>query len=360
MEPGRTARKHLRSVTPPTRSPRPLEARTGTPDRVDTALADRLERALAAGGPALDRLVGAEAVDDHDRLVTLVRLHGLHVGPLESSGRAVRWQNHPALAELTWRLEAQLLAGLEPCVDASSPDPLGVLVDGPIERVDDPVAAMRAIATVDLVPEVYDWLASDATYPELVSFLALEGGPDAGFDDLVAACQIGLSGEPKLELARNYWDEMGRGELEGIHTILHDRLVCALDMPRVPAPDQPTSGLLRTVLGSLLVRTRALQPELVGALGLLELQAGPRCRQVVRALRRLEAPADALPFYEEHARVDPLHGKAWLDNAVRPLAQDAAWAARMVRGARWRSRVNAGFFADMHETFAGGRVLAAV
>jgi hypothetical protein len=75
---------------------------------------------------------------------------------------------------------------------------------------DDAVAAMRAIAARDLVPAVYDWLAEEATLEELVAFLSLEGGPDGGFDDLVAICQVGLSGEPKLELARNYWDEMGR------------------------------------------------------------------------------------------------------------------------------------------------------
>lgn len=358
MDTGRTTRLHLRSVAPP----HGAGGDAVTPAAVGDSgrLAERLEQALRTGGAALGSLVGAEPVDEHDQLVALLRLHSLHFGPLHAAGPAIRWQNHPALAELTWRLEAQLLADLEPAiVDPSSPDPVGALLRT-WEPVDDAVAAMRSIATVDLVPEVYGWLAGDASYPELVAFLALEGGPDAGFDDLVAACQIGLAGEPKLELARNYWDEMGRGELEGIHTILHDRLVSALDMPRVPAAEQPTSGLLRTVLGSLLVRNRALQPELVGALGLLELQAGPRCRQVVRALRRLDAPADAFPFYEEHARVDPLHGKAWLDKAVRPLSQDPEWAARMVRGARWRSRVNSGFFADMHGTFANSRILTAV
>ena len=34
------------------------------------------------------------------------------------------------------------------------------------------------------------------TAADLVDFLALEGGPDADFDDLVALCQIGLRGSP--------------------------------------------------------------------------------------------------------------------------------------------------------------------
>ena len=38
-----------------------------------------------------------------------------------------------------------------------------------------------------LVPEIYEWLASDAGRDDIVEFLSLEGGPDGGFDDLVAA-----------------------------------------------------------------------------------------------------------------------------------------------------------------------------
>jgi hypothetical protein len=93
-----------------------------------------------------------------------------------------------------------------------------------------------------------------------------------------------------------------------------------------------------------LATNRWLQPELLGALGLIELQAGPRCRKVVAGLRRIGAPSAALPFYEEHARVDPRHGRAWLDRAVAPVVAECpelGW--RIVRGARWRSTVNARF-----------------
>ena len=122
-------------------------------------------------------------------------------------------------------------------------------------------------------------------------------------------------------------------------------------MPVIPRHEQPTSGLLRTALGGILATNRVLQPEMVGALGLLELQAGPRCRRVVQALERLGAPEGAFPFYVEHEQVDPHHGKAWLDNAVAHLGQDPAWAEGMVRGARWRAQVNNAFFADMARRF---------
>jgi hypothetical protein len=312
---------------------------TATTSSIPRSLADRLESALRRGDDALHDLADATPGDERDRLRTLQVIHDLHVGPIDRVGDAVRFQHHPAVAALKLRLEHEVLASLDAVVE-------------PASDADDAVAAIRAIARQDQVPTVYEWLAADATWDELVDFLALEGGPDAGFDDLVAACQVGLRGEPKLELARNYWDEMGRGELDEIHTELHHRLSTAIDLPRIPPDRQPTSGLLRGTLGGILATNRILQPEMVGALGLLELQAGPRCRQVVKALQRLDAPADALPFYEEHRDVDPHHGKAWLDHVVTPLGEDPRWAAGMIRGARWRAASNSAFFADMAVRFA--------
>jgi pyrroloquinoline quinone (PQQ) biosynthesis protein C len=142
---------------------------------------------------------------------------------------------------------------------------------------------------------------------------------------------------------------MGNGDLGAVHTELHRRLVAAIAMPRIPRDELPTECLERSVFSGLLATNRHLQPEMLGALGLIELQAGPRCRKVVAALRRLDAPTDAFPFYEEHAVADPRHGKRWLDEVVAPLADE--WGDRMVRGARWRQLVNERFFEAMRRRF---------
>jgi hypothetical protein len=131
-----------------------------------------------------------------------------------------------------------------------------------------------------------------------------------------------------------------------VHTVLHDRLVRALAMQAIDRAHQPLEALQRSALGGLLSTNRWLQPEMVGALGLTELQAGPRCRKVLAGLRRVGAPDGAFPFYEEHAEVDPHHGLAWVNNAVVPLVDDQPdWGPRIVRGAQWRSTVNNRFFA---------------
>ncbi|MDX6200390.1 MAG: hypothetical protein QOJ79_3541 [Actinomycetota bacterium] len=309
------------------------------------ALADALTGALR--GVPLSDVVALQPRDRRDRFLTLLTIYDLHTAPLEVVGDAARLQGHPVIAELKYRLEADWLAELELAwVEA------GQLADSADpERV---VKAMRAVAARDRLPAAYKWLAKDASWDELVDFLALEGGPDGGFDDLVAVCQVGLAGSAKLELGKNYWDEMGNGNPDAVHTVLHQRMAAALQMPTVPREQQPVEALERAALGGLLATNRWLQPEMLGALGLLELQAGPRCRLVLQAFDRLGAPADAYPFYVEHAEVDPIHGKDWMDKAVVPTVEERPeWGPRIVKGAWWRSSVNLSFFEAVRRDLVG-------
>ena len=318
-----------------------------------TPLADRLADALAdRTGAVLETLSGAAPLDRRDRVLTLLSVYDLHTAPLEAVGAAARHQHHPVVADLKRRLEDGWLAELEEAwqaqdrfVDDWSDEP------DPVERV---VKDMRALAAKERLPAAYRWLAKTATWDELVAFLALEGGPDGGFDDLVALCQVGLAGSAKLELGKNYWDEMGCGDASAVHTVLHQDMARAVGMPHVRRDAQPVEALERVAVGGLLATNRWLQPEMVGALGLLELQAGPRCRMVVQAFDRLGAPREAYPFYVEHAEVDPVHGRDWMDKAVVPIVRERPeWGPRIVRGAWWRSQLNLAFFETARRELVG-------
>jgi hypothetical protein len=273
--------------------------------------------------------------DRRDRFLTLHAVYRLSTDCAALPPAGARLQHHPRVAALKGRLEEEWLAEL----DADLPGRRR-------ELPDDPVEALRRLAAVDRLPTVYRWVAHVATWPELVRFLALEGGPDGGFDDLVALCQVGLPGTAKMELARNYWDEMGNGAWERVHSVLYRRFAEAVGIVAVAPDEQPAAALERQALGGLLGTNRWLQPEMLGALGLTELQAGPRCQLVVQGFRRCGAPADAYPFYLEHARTDPRHGADWLEHAVRPVvAQLPEWGDRIVRGGIWRAQVNQAFLA---------------
>ncbi len=279
--------------------------------------------------------------------MTLLAVYDLHTAPLEQLGDSARYQHHPVVADLKSRLERDWLGELEVAwCDA------GALADAtdPRSRRLTPCAPSRP--RTGCRRPTAGWPRRRRTTSSSPSS-PLEGGPDGGFDDLVAACQIGLSGSAKLELGKNYWDEMGQGDPDGVHTVLHQRMAAALGLPHVPRAEQPLTALERAALGGLLATNRWLQPELIGALGLLELQAGPRCRLVLQAFDRLGAPAAAYPFYVEHAEVDPVHGKDWLDKAVLPLVDaHPQWGPRIIKGAWWRSMLNLRLFAALHDELA--------
>ena len=284
----------------------------------------------------LGALEGATPSGLSDALRALLVIYDLHTAPIGAVGSSARWQHHPAVAGLKAHLESVFESALRD-MDA----------ERRWQLPDDPAAALRAIAATDRVPSIYHWVAEEADRAQVVGFLAREGGPDAGFDDLVALAQIGLDGAPKHEMARNYWDEMGAGEPADVHTTLHQRLVDVLEVPRIPRGGLSTGALLRSALTSYLAVNRVRQAELIGALGLIEIQAGPRCRKVLEGLRRVGAPTEALRFYKVHADVDPRHGRDWLEHVVTPLSEDPATGLAVVQGARWRSVVNRRFFQEV-------------
>ena len=75
---------------------------------------------------------------------------------------------------------------------------------------------------------LFPWLAETASLAEMRWFIVQEIGGEAGFEDLVALTQIRFSTTAKLELARNYWDEMGCGNRKGMHGPLLTDLGTAL------------------------------------------------------------------------------------------------------------------------------------
>lgn len=300
--------------------------------RIPRSLVDTLEHALRTGEPALSAVADGEPRDARDRFLTLQVIHDLHVGDIDRVGPAVQWQHHPAVAAVKTRLEGEVLAELDAMIEGD-----------PTEGDGDAVAAMRAIARRDLVPPVYEWVATDASWDELVSFLALEGGPDAGFDDLVAACQIGLRGEPKLELARNYWDEMGQGHASGMHGPLLGKLADALDLHEGDEIVWESLALGNLMLAFASNRRYVWQS--VGALGAIELTAPGRAECVNKGLRRLGIAGDIRRYFALHATLDVKHSIAWNREALMPLvAEDPRRARAIAEGALMRLEAGARCF----------------
>ena len=110
---------------------------------------------------------------------------------------------------------------------------------------------------------LFPWLEATASLPQMQWFIEQEVAGEAGFDDLLALTQVKMPQQAKLEMARNYWDEMGRGGAKGMHGPMLERLARHLD---VRAEAFVEHGIIEDQV--------RLRIELDQRLNLLEQQAG--------------------------------------------------------------------------------------
>jgi hypothetical protein len=151
---------------------------------------------------------------------------------------------------------------------------------------------------------------------------------EAGFDDLVALSQLKLPAGPKLEMARNYWDEMGRGAEAGMHGPMLDQLAKALELE----PTIETTLAPSLALGNLLVAfatSRRYAYHAIGALGVVELTAPWRAERVAEGLKRLGVGKER-KYFALHATLDIAHSEAWNAEVLRPLVGEDPGCARYI------------------------------
>lgn len=186
---------------------------------------------------------------------------------------------------------------------------------------------------------LFDWLETEASLEALETYLTQEAAGEAGFDDLVALTQVRLPDQPKMELARNYWDEMGRGNPKGMHGPMLHYVVEALGLdPQIGTTCWESLALANAMTGMATNRDYAWHS--VGALGAIELTAPARSAATSRTMRRLGFDAKLRRYFDLHAVLDIKHSEEWNKEAIRPLVEDAvegpARATAMAEGALMR------------------------
>lgn len=189
---------------------------------------------------------------------------------------------------------------------------------------------------------LFPWLAREADASQMRWFLAQECAGEAGFDDLVALSQLKLPPRAKLEMARNYWDELGRGKESGMHGPMLDRLADELDLAG-GEPVWESLALANLMLGMAANRCFALQS--IGALGVIELTAPGRAEQVNAGLKRIGVSGQARRYFALHAALDVKHSLAWNREVLAPLvAADPRAATALAEGALARLAAGARCF----------------
>jgi len=168
---------------------------------------------------------------------------------------------------------------------------------------------------------LFPWLAEQASTAQLKWFFEQEAAGEAGFDDLVAMTQVKLPVQPKLELARNYWDEMGRGQREGMHGLMLDDLVDTLKVDPVIENTVWESLALANAMTAMATNRRYAWHS-VGALGVIELTAPGRSKMVAQGLQRIGLSGRERRYFVLHSVLDVKHSADWNHEALRPLVEE--------------------------------------
>jgi len=176
---------------------------------------------------------------------------------------------------------------------------------------------------------LFPWLEQQAGLAEMRWYLRQEAAGEAGFDDLTAYTQVKLPSRVKLELARNYWDEMGRGNIKGMHGPMLQRLVDALDLQPTIEDTCWESLALANAMTAMATR-RDYAWHAVGALGVVELTAPGRSGAVARGLRRLGLSAKDRLYFDLHSTLDVRHSEAWNAEAIHPAVEEDPRRSRAI------------------------------
>lgn len=166
---------------------------------------------------------------------------------------------------------------------------------------------------------LFPWLAESASRDEMRWFLEQEAAGEAGFDDLVALTQVKVEpARAKLELAANYWDEMGRGNEGGMHGPMLQRTTEGLDLhPAIDTTCWESLALANTMVAFATTRRYAYQS--IGALGAVELTAPGRTAMVAAGLKRLGAEPKHRKYFDLHAILDVKHSEDWNREVMHPI-----------------------------------------
>ena len=191
---------------------------------------------------------------------------------------------------------------------------------------------------------LFPWLAREAGLDDFKYYLAQEAAGEAGFDDLTALTQVKVPASAKLELANNYWDEMGRGNPKGMHGPMLDALIRELGL-QANIEDTVWESLALANAMTAMATSRRYAWHSVGALGAIELTAPGRSRAVADGLKRLGLDGKARRYFELHAVLDVKHSQDWNEKVLRPLVEeDPRRAAAIAEGALIRLEAGARCF----------------
>lgn len=197
---------------------------------------------------------------------------------------------------------------------------------------------------------LFPWLAKKANKHQMRWFIKQEIVGEVGFDDLTALTQVKLPTQAKLEVARNYWDEMGKGREAGMHGPMLTEVARELEIDELSQSETVEESL---ALGNILLGfavNRRYAYHSIGALGAVELTAPGRAQLVCEGLKRLGISSAGFRYYLLHSSIDVKHSEDWNREVIFPIVREnPALCAPIAEGALVRLNAGARCFGRYHK-----------
>jgi hypothetical protein len=208
----------------------------------------------------------------------------------------------------------------------------------------------------DIAPFI-QFLKKQATLEQVAYYICMEELIDGSFDDLVALVQVGMPVEVKMIAAENYWDEMGNGDFERVHTTMFRTSSSYLreHLSRVGMRIEtvPLECLMNGNILLMWALRRQYSLRLVGAMGLVEGSAPKRFHATTLAMERLKLPEEIIAYHRAHIGIDSNHSKQWLESVLSHyIAQGQDAVGELARGVVIRYRIAIAYYSFMHRTMS--------
>ena len=168
-----------------------------------------------------------------------------------------------------------------------------------------------------------------------------------------------LDGPAKAALVTVEHDEYGAGDPDRMHARLFADMMAALELSTAYGhylDAAPAATLAEVNFMSLCGLHRRLRGALVGQFATVELTSSPGSERLVRALRRLRCPEQAVAFYDEHVEADAVHEQVVRHGVIAPLlAAEPHLADDVVFGIRGSSLLGDRFADGVLDAWTHGR-----
>ncbi|HXH77405.1 iron-containing redox enzyme family protein [Nocardioides sp.] len=238
----------------------------------------------------------SDASDLADEALSLWVLHELSYRGFTDVDE--RWEWHPDLLALRWRLEG----GLEQRLRKRFPT---------IERTTDFVADLAGLIAADDGPSLARHLQRHGSREQALELLRQRSIYHLKEADPTAWVVPRLpGGRAKAALVEVQFDEYGTGDPQRLHHDLFARGIVACGLSAEPgqyADEAITEVLEQNNAGSMFGMHRRLRGAALGHFAAFEATSSVPSRQLAQGLARLELPQEIQAYYEEHVEADAVH-----------------------------------------------------